>query len=159
MHKLKRGELSYFYAEGVDQVFFLESAVTIPNMYAVHTWIVTCDKDNNVIRWDFGPDKDKDQGKIYKNELYPEKGMNIIPYISTPSWPTKLIEEIKGDKANKIINFLRKNATKFPYKDEYKLLGPNSNTFPQWVLNQFPEVDVKLSWRAIGKNYSEKEKK
>lgn len=33
----------------------------------------------------------------------------------------------------------------------YKLTGPNSNTYTQWVLNKFPEWDIKLPWNAFGK--------
>lgn len=33
----------------------------------------------------------------------------------------------------------------------YKLTGPNSNTYTQWILEKFPEWNIQLPWSAFGK--------
>lgn len=33
--------------------------------------------------------------------------------------------------------------------------GPNSNSFIQWILNEYPEIDIKLPWNMIGKDFKD----
>ena len=65
-----------------------------------------------------------------------------------------LLGSIEGDVAEKVIEFIENTKTNYPYCNKYSLLGPNSNTYLQWVLNKFPEFNIKLSWRFIGKNFN-----
>jgi hypothetical protein len=144
------------------QVFFFYSSVPIPLSFAVHSWIVI-NNLGKIERWESGqfynPKPKKSWGNVYlglfKNN--PITGMSIFPYKSIIRFNSKLggiIQGKTGSVAEKIIKFIEKKANKYPYKNlQYKLLGPNSNTFPQWILNQFPEAKIKLPWNAFGKNY------
>ena len=67
--------------------------------------------------------------------------------------PTVLID-IRGKKADQLIDKVHKSALSYPYKTEYSMaFGPNSNTFTAWIACQVPELNLELSKRAIGKNY------
>jgi len=67
----------------------------------------------------------------------------------------QLLFELKGVKAEPVVDQIEKMAQKYPYKNTYKMLGPNSNTFTAWMICQISELSLNLSWRAIGKNWKE----
>lgn len=120
------------------------SKLPIPFFFAIHTWIVIEDEDGKKERWEvFQRKNNKDMGYVYKNLFNPKEGMNINPWRKHPKWKSKEIFSVK-----------EKNAKEYPHKNKYVLWpGPNSNTFTQWVLNQFSEIKNKLPWNAFGKNY------
>jgi hypothetical protein len=64
-----------------------------------------------------------------------------------------MIEGDAGSLADRMGDFIEHSGEKYPYKETYSLFGPNSNTFASWVLNQFPESEIKLPWNTFGKNY------
>ena len=65
----------------------------------------------------------------------------------------RLLVDLKGEEAEKAIGKIHAAAIKYPYKTDYSLIfGPNSNTFTAWVACQVPELNLRLSRRAIGKN-------
>jgi hypothetical protein len=47
--------------------------------------------------------------------------------------------------------FVNENYLNYKYKNQYKLLGPNCNTYIQWIINKFPQAKIKLPFLAIGK--------
>ncbi len=84
--------------------------------------------------------------------------MGIFPYIGHSTWESKLIgvlEGKKGSNVEKISLYLKNCHKKYPYSKKYMLLGPNSNTFTQWVLNKFPKTNIKLPKNAFGKGYKQ----
>ena len=158
--KLSEGDLKKYYKRGINQVFFLASRVTLPFFFSYHVWIITCDKKNKISRWESWHVKNvskKSWGSIQLNLFnFPETGMNIYQVKKQPRFKSKIIKYLEGHCATKIINFLEKKAKFYPYKNyKYnKYPGPNSNTFPQWVINNLPKkCQFKLPWQAIGKNY------
>ena len=65
-----------------------------------------------------------------------------------------LLADIRGEEANRIADKIRQAALEYPYKREYSVLfGPNSNTWTAWTACRIPELNLKLSRRAVGKNY------
>lgn len=143
------------------QVFLFISRIPFPWFFAVHSWFIISNK-GKVSRWESGMFRGKAQkswGNVHFN-MYngnPLTGMNINPFKSGPRYKSKLIDFIEGKEnsvAYKMIKFLEKDARNYPYKKEYKLRGPNSNTFTQWVLNNFKESKFKLPGNAFGKQYS-----
>ncbi len=141
------------------QIFLFTSPVTIPLQFAVHSWIVTS-KKGKIKRWDVWQEKEltkKSWGYLYLNVIPPEMGVNTYPTRRMPRNKSTLIDYVEGDLAKKMIAFIEKNAENYPFKSRYKLYpGPNSNTFPQWIINKFPETKWKLPWNAFGKNYISK---
>ena len=142
------------------QIFIFESRLPVPFQFATHSWIVTSNK-GKIKRWDLiwsriiG--KDSSKGHVYLNMIAPWVGMNKYLFKGAPKYPSKLIGYSEGNKnslTEKAIKFLDKNARKYPFKKRYRIYpGPNSNTFIQWFLDKFPELEIRLSRRAFGKNY------
>lgn len=69
--------------------------------------------------------------------------------------PEKVLS-IQGSKARDLIPQITAAIARYPWANEYTLFpGPNSNTFPQWVGLQVPEMGLKLPFRAIGSGYAD----
>ena len=65
----------------------------------------------------------------------------------------RILLDLRGEEATQMINRIHAAAFQYPYKKEYAMTGPNSNTFIAWISCQVPELHLKLSQRAIGKGY------
>jgi hypothetical protein len=52
-----------------------------------------------------------------------------------------------------MIKIIEKSKQNYPYIDDYSLLGSNSNTYAQWVLNHSKNIKKILPRNAFGKNY------
>jgi len=140
------------------QVFLFSSPVPIPFNFAVHTWFVVNLK-GEINRWEFG----RFRGSPYKNGIgvlknffSPTEGMNIYFWKRYPRFNSKLIDFIEGDEesaANHLAVFIEEYSNTYPLKTKYSPLGPNSNSFMQWILNKFPKANLKLPFNAIGKGY------
>ena len=108
--------------------------------FAVHTWIAI---------------KPEDATKYTVYEVVGWRVKSGLPALreyqtATPDryWygarPDKLLS-IEGDKASQLIPQITAAVARYPWANEYTLFpGPNSNTFPQWVGLQVPELDLKL---------------
>lgn len=69
--------------------------------------------------------------------------------------PQKLLS-IQGDKADQLIPKISEAVARYPWANEYTLFpGPNSNTFPQWIGLQVPELGLELPFRALGSGYAD----
>jgi hypothetical protein len=71
-------------------------------------------------------------------------------------WRPRLLGSLEGQDgstAERVIRFVEASKDKYPYLDKYFLLGPNSNTYVQWVLDKFPEFNIRLGRFFIGRNY------
>lgn len=69
--------------------------------------------------------------------------------------PEKVLS-IQGSKASDLIPQITAAIARYPWANEYTLFpGPNSNTFPQWVGLQVPEMGLKLPFRALGSGYAD----
>lgn len=65
-----------------------------------------------------------------------------------------LILDIRGEKAEKLIEKIELAAKAYPYPHQYDLWpGPNSNTFPAYIGRQVPELELSLPATAIGKDF------
>lgn len=63
-----------------------------------------------------------------------------------------VLAELIGTNAEPIVDFIETQSPNYPCRDFYLLLpGPNSSTYPQWVLDQ-TSWDVSLPPQAIGKD-------
>lgn len=63
-----------------------------------------------------------------------------------------IIDELLGEDAEKVIDFIVNESPNYPCKDVFSLLqGPNSNSYVQWVLDN-TGWDVKLPDTSWGKN-------
>jgi hypothetical protein len=142
--------------KGRYQIFILSSPMWFPISFAVHTWIVVSDPNNKIIRYDTGIFM-QEPGLKHINVLPPCAGIIRLPKTQKfGRFNSRIIYYLEGKNkslAYKLFNFLKNNFDKYTIKTYKMYPGPNSNTFPQWVLNHFPEIKFKLPWNAFGKNY------
>ncbi len=133
------------------QVFIMRCPAGIPINFASHTWLV-CNEKGEISRWEvlIVANKDKTWGHLYLNQHPPFRGIEIF-FHSRFHWNSKLLKQIEGELAEKMIDFIKKSKENYPFK-EYSLIGTNCNTYTKWVLNNFPEAGTKLPWNCFGKN-------
>lgn len=66
----------------------------------------------------------------------------------------ELLVEHRGEGVDQLIAAVDNAARNYPWANEYKLFpGPNSNTFPSWVAEQVPELNLDLPLSAIGQSW------
>lgn len=140
------------------QVFLFKSKCALPVTFASHTWFVI-NKKGVLGRWEVVYARswsDTDPNHLVVNFQAPFLGVTIIPLFPHGHFKAKLLCSLSGDDgsiAKEIIDFIENSSHSYPYCNFYKLTGPNSNTYTQWILDKFPEFKVKLPWNAFGKNY------
>ena len=118
-------------------------------MVADHTWVSTKPKNGSsytvyeVIGWRMV--------KGYDSVLRVEKDVpDRLWYGKKP----KVLVDLRGEKVDRLVERVHSAAAQYPYKNQYSLVfGPNSNTFTAWISCKIPELNLKLSRRAIGKGY------
>lgn len=129
--------------------FYAADAFGWRGWFAVHTWLAIKPENANeytvyeVVGWRVG----RGQPALYAYQT------------ATPDryWygarPEKVLS-IQGEKARNLIPKIQRVVEHYPYANEYTLFpGPNSNTFPAWVGQQVPELDLDMPFRAIGSGY------
>lgn len=144
------------------QVFLFSSPASFPFQYARHGWFVI-NKKGTVSRWEvlMSPvHRGTHWGNIYKDFSEPFVGVTIFPYARGFYWSNvHLLGSIEGGEnsvAHMMGDFIERSPIEYSYKDIYRFLGPNSNTYVAWVLNKFPEFKHEnLNWRYVGKNFKQ----
>ncbi len=142
------------------QVFLFSCPAPMPASFAVHPWFVVNQK-GVVSRWDVVHKKNLPRGKswgyLYMNIRPIFQGSLMFLTLHNYFWKNfRLLGSIEGDEgsiAAKITEFITNSKDAYPYRNRYFALGPNSNTYAQWVLDAFPEFKAKLPWNAVGKGY------
>ena len=142
------------------QVFILMSSAALPFITFHHPWLVINEK-GNLSRFEIRHTHNKDRALGYLHIDAQEffQGLPLFYGFNHFFQPTKLIKLIEGDDnslANRIVEFIKDSPKKYELLGKYSFLGPNCGTYVEWVIDNFPETDVKLPWTAIGKNYFKK---
>lgn len=115
---------------------------------AVHTWIATKRRgaDAYMISQIFG-------WRLSRRGT----ALNREPGIPDKSWARNapdLLLDLRGKKAEQLIDNVETAIHTYPWKDEYTAWpGPNSNTFLAWIGLQVPELQLDLPATAIGKDW------
>lgn len=140
------------------QVFLMTCPALLPFSFAVHPWFVV-NRKGAVSRWAIGIralDATR-TGYLNKNANLPFEGLPLFFPFRHPRWKGKIRGYLEGDEgslAARMAEYIEEASSKYPFRDTYSLLGPNSNTYVQWILNQFPASELVLPWNAIGKRFS-----
>jgi len=150
------------------KVFVYASKMPLPIQFTVHTWIVT-EHDEVRDRFDvlgFKEDRGIRHGYFYKNFLPPKMGCPVFSigkwrlFEKRITWKTELLYEIQGgvgSDAHKIYTLLHKDYKKIPIVNRFRLLiGPNCNSFTQWVLDYVAPKKYPLPLKAYGKGWHTK---
>ena len=68
--------------------------------------------------------------------------------------PEVLLDK-RGEGVDELIVQIEQAAANYPWREQYRIFpGPNSNTFPAWVAEQVPGLELELPWRAIGSGWA-----
>jgi hypothetical protein len=140
------------------QVFLFVCPASIPISFGAHTWLVV-NKKGAVSRWEMLFWKNHcvpELGHMHINTHPPFVGIEIFEFSEKYRWGARLLKMVEGDQnsaAKRMVEFIEHSRETYPYKDTYRLTGPNSNTYVQWVLDHFPEFDAQLPFNAIGKRF------
>ncbi|MET4163096.1 hypothetical protein ABIE61_002959 [Marinobacterium sp. MBR-111] len=119
-------------------------------IFAVHTWIAL--KPRNA-----------DQYTVYEVVGWRERrGLPVLRIEQdTPDrhWfgaRPELILDRRGEGVDELITQIESTAQDYPWKHEYRVFpGPNSNTFPAWVAQKVPDLQLELPFRAIGSGWAD----
>ena len=138
------------------QVFIFSCPVNLLVGFARHPWFVL-NKKRKTSRWEIMWFKEVNGTYLHKNTQFLFQDFYISFFIKKYFWKAKLLAYIEGNEnsvAQKAIEFIEDSRKNYPYCNKYSfIIGPNSNTYAQWVLNRFPEFNIKLSWNFIGKRF------
>ncbi len=115
---------------------------------AVHYHFVTFNPQEGVWHrwelWQYANQCPTSWGHVHVDLLAPDDGVG--------GGPPRVEREWRGDEARAIIAALNRSG-EYPHREEYLAWpGPNSNTYPAWVLRQ-AGVSADLDPRAIGRGY------
>lgn len=112
--------------------------------FSLHTWISTKEAGGS-------------QYRVHEVTGWRHYVVRSAPGEPDRAWygaPPQLIADIRGERAERILEQLDDVIGNYPYPTEYTAWpGPNSNTFVAWVIRQIPEMEVALPNHAIGKDY------
>ena len=140
------------------QVFLFTCKATVPFNFAVHPWLVV-NRMGIVSRWEifWQPSRSTQSwGHLHKDFYPPFHGSEMFFYSKKYFFKPHLAGVIEGDEgsvAQKMAEVIEHSPQTYPNCNYYRLRGPNSNTYVQWVLDQFSQSGLKLSWNAFGKGY------
>lgn len=141
------------------QFWILYSPLPIPlNFVAVHNWLVVKAPNEEPVRWEVWQHQHcchESWGHLHKNLFFPHQGIsrNYFPFgrCKGKYWEPRIASYLEGISAKHIVKFIQSNARQYSQKNRYVFWpGPNSNTFVQWIINQFPEKGIKLPKRSLG---------
>ena len=134
------------------QVFVFYCQAYFPFNFFRHPWVVI-NKKGEISRYEIQHYiNKKNSSHLFINNQLPFEGTQITFFINK-KWESNVLGYTEGDVARRAIDFIETTEMHYPYCFKYFSLGPNSNTYVQWILDKFPEFKIKLSWRFIGKNF------
>jgi len=125
-------------------------AVRWRGAFAVHTWIA------------FKPAGASAYQRYEVMGFNMSRGRSVIRETNTPTPDQRwfgsepiLLQDIRGEDAEKIIAALPAAVESYPYPTTYLVWpGPNSNTFIAHLAREIPELRLALPGNAIGKDYT-----
>lgn len=150
------------------QVFLMRCPATLPFSFAAHTWLVV-NRTGVVTRYGVSWRKKRFDGQpcfgnhvcnnacvghLHQDAKTPSEGTDMFPFAKSRSWRGHIIGVVEGGEgslAERMADFIAQSFKVYPYAQRYVLTGPNSNTYPAWVLAHFPEANMRLPWNAVGK--------
>ena len=138
--------------------------MSLPFSFTIHTWVeISYDTENE--RYDLwgypGLHKTPARGYLYKNIFPNHLGTTLSPFAAVNNLAKrqtgKVVSEIYGEAgslAHTLYIAIKLNALKYPYALTYNMiLGPNCNSYTQWLLDLEPTTELILPKNAWGKNY------
>ncbi len=122
------------------QVFLFSCPMIFPFCFVSHTWFVV-NRYGNLSRWEVLYRKFNrldSFGHIHKNLFSTFSGTRIFSFSEKYLWPAKLLSTAEGKLAEQMTDVIQNSPNNYPYRDKYRPLGPNCNTYTEWIARQFP---------------------
>jgi hypothetical protein len=135
------------------------SPAHMPLSFAVHPWFVI-NKGGVLSRWEVLHRENRcvtSWGHLHLDERAPFTGIDIFTFAPYVQWPSCVLGTVEGDEgslAARMIACIEDSPNTYPFCHQYAYTGPNSNTYVQWALDQFPDSKLALPWNAFGKRFS-----
>jgi hypothetical protein len=137
--------------------------MSFPLNFTVHTW-VEISHENQTERYDLWgypglKTTSEKKGYLYKNIFPDHLGTTLSP-LGGSNTPARrqtgtVILEITSQHhsaAKTLYEKIAQHAFAYPHYALYRMiLGPNCNTYTQWLLDLVPEAGLHLPWYAWGK--------
>ncbi len=139
------------------------TVMTIPFSFAYHTWVEIehAGQTNRYDLWAYPGMKSATKNKkhVYLNIFPNHLGTTLSPFASVNDMHKrqtgKVLSSVSGktgSSVHKLYATIKEHAFTYPAADKYNmLLGPNCNTYTQWLIDLRPEANLRLPWRAWGK--------
>ncbi|MEI8130457.1 MAG: DUF3750 domain-containing protein [bacterium] len=145
------------------QVFLCTCPAAIPVQFVRHPWFVVNMK-GVVHRYEVRHAQTLSgvhSGFLYTDCLLPFQGTEMSLWTDDRFWDVAVrvegvIEGDNGSLAESIARYIETTPTTYPFRDEYFATGPNSNTYAEWILKQFPAWSISLPWNSLGKQFAHK---
>ncbi|MHB8860652.1 MAG: DUF3750 domain-containing protein [Minisyncoccota bacterium] len=138
------------------QVLLFTCPANLPFSFARHSWLVVNNR-GDVSRWEVLW-KSQNGSHLYKNFYAPLQGIAMFFFSEKYLWGRGrllgYVEGSEGSLAEQMARLIESSLQVYPYRHMYSLMGPNSNTYVQWILNQFPQSGLRLPRNSFGKNYA-----
>lgn len=135
------------------QVFLFTCPAQLPFGFARHPWLVV-NRKGSVSRWEvfWQPQKEWKArwGHLHKDFYEPTQGIAKYFFSEKYLWKGRSQGYVEGDVARRMADLIEASPEAYPYCDRYSLKGPNSNTYVEWILAQFPESNLRLPWNSFG---------
>lgn len=131
--------------------FYAADAFSWRGWFAVHTWLAF-KKENapeysvhEVVGW-----------RVNRGLPALRQYLTATPDTYWYGSKPEIILSIKGEKAARLIPKIQDAIKRYPWANEYTVIpGPNSNTFPNWIGLQVPELGLAMPFNAIGSGYAD----
>jgi len=144
--------------EAVTRVFLVDSRLPFPIAFARHAWFVV-QRGTALDRYEFGKFQLGSQPGgfgLHHNILPPFAG--LVRRVGAGAQGKRHPAIIRAfaerqEMAQALAHFIEHRSREYPGLNRYNYLGPNSNTYVQWILRQFPLLDWQLPPNAIGRNF------
>ena len=138
------------------QVFLLSCPAAIPVSFASHPWFVVNSK-GALSRWDVlllpRMNWKMRWGHLHKDFFSPFEGVEMFFFTDRYKWKNvRLLGVVEGSLAERMATCIENSPQSYPYCEKYRLTGPNSNTYAQWIIDRFPECGLRLPWNSFGKH-------
>lgn len=138
--------------------------MSFPLNFTLHTW-VEISYDSEIQRYDLwgypGLEKEPANGYVYVDIFPNHLGTTLSPFANVNNLSKrqvgKVVSEIYGETgsvAHTTYTAIKNHALNYPYAHTYNMvLGPNCNTYTQWLLDLTPGTPLRLPRNAWGKKY------
>jgi len=157
---MNRQEFESIVKKSPYHIFIFSTRCNFPINLAKHTYIVLV-TPQFTHRREIHRSKFKDS-KFHENYLHlnyqkPWEWRFRHFWTKKYTFESKLLFHVDGDqKLAKLITRIENQIDKYPYKNHYRFLWINSNSFIWRLIHQNPELKCTLPWNAFGrKNFTD----